>query len=204
MSRVAPGAKPTIHLTFDDGPDPVWTPLVLSALRREEARATFFVVAPLARRYPDLVFSMLAEGHGVEFHCTEHVRHTERSYREIEEDTRAGLEALYSIGVRPKLWRPPWGLVTAGTREVAEMFGLGLSLWDLDTHDWRGDGASEMLEAVGPGLAPGSVVLMHDGLGPGATRSGCAETVYLIRALTERARFLGYEPTPLEPQKVNA
>ena len=201
MNSIAPGAEHKIHLTFDDGPDPVWTRRVLSALWREEARATFFVIAPLARRHPALVSSMLAEGHGVEFHCTDHIRHTERSHREIEEDALAGLKALDYVGVRPKLWRPPWGLVTPETRKVAESLGLEPALWDLDTHDWRGDNASKMLKAIEPGIAAGSVILMHDRLGPGATRSGCEETVSLIGALAERARSLGCEPTPLESRK---
>lgn len=182
----------------------MWTPRVLSALRLEEARATFFVIAPLAGRYPDLISSMLADGHSVEFHCTQHVRHPERERREIEEDTQEGLETLDYLGVRPALWRPPWGLVTEWTREVAESFGLGLTLWDLDTHDWRGDSACGMLENIGPGLAAGSVVLMHDGLGPGATRSGCAETVALVGALAGRARSLGCDLSPLTARKVVA
>ena len=147
---------------------------------------------------------MLADGHGVEFHCTHHTRHTERDFREIEEDTQDGLETLDALGVRPALWRPPWGLVTAGTREVADSFGLGLTLWDLDTHDWRGDSASGMMESIGPGLAAGSVVLMHDGLGPGATRSGCAETVALVGALAGRARSLGCDLSPITARKVVA
>ncbi len=147
---------------------------------------------------------MLADGHGVELHCTEHIRHTKLDRREIEEDTQDGLETLDALGVRPTLWRPPWGLVTAGTREVAESFGLGLALWDLDTHDWRGDRAPEMMESIGPGLAAGSVVLMHDGLGPGATRSGCAETVSLVGALAGRARSLGCDLSPITARKVVA
>lgn len=197
MNSIAPGAEQTMHFTFDDGPDPAWTPRILSSLRREGVLATFFVVAPLARRYPNLIASILEEGHGVEFHCTEHIRHTERDHREIEEDTLTGLQTLDSLGVHPSLWRPPWGLVTPETHEVAGSFGLELALWDLDTHDWRGDSAAGMLENIGPGLVAGSVILMHDGLGPGVRRNGCAETGSLIGSLTERARSLGCEPTPL-------
>lgn len=63
-----------VALTFDDGPDPIWTPLVLDALASVGARATFFVVAPRAARYPSLIFSMRESGHDVAFHCMEHVR----------------------------------------------------------------------------------------------------------------------------------
>ena len=188
---------PRISLTFDDGPHPIWTPRVLGALQRAEARATFFVVAPLARRFPQLISNILRSGHGVEFHCTDHVRHTERSREEVEADVRDGLQELRRQGICPRFWRPPWGVLAPFTTEIAYAFALELALWTEGTRDWRGDPASEMLERVGPELRPGSIVLMHDGIGPGALRSGAGETVALIGDLVERIRFIGCEPGPL-------
>ena len=65
------------------------------------------------------------------------------------------------------------------TQEIAAAHDLELYGWDVDSHDWRGDGAEQMLAAVGPDLRAGAVVLLHDGLGPGALRQGCEETVPL-------------------------
>lgn len=192
-SRVPPQAA----LTFDDGPDPSWTPRVLEALCRADARATFFIVAPLALRYPGVVSSVLEAGHEVEFHCTEHVRHTHRSRLEVEADTREGLDVLRSFGIEPRLWRPPWGVRAPWTDEIAAGFGLRLVSWTADTRDWRGDTAPEMLRRVESFLGPGAVVLLHDGLGPGALRTGCGETVDLIEGLVARLRALGCEPAPL-------
>ncbi len=188
---------PQISLTFDDGPDPVWTPRVLEALQRAEAQATFFVVAPLARQFPHLICDILRAGHRVEFHCTQHVQHTERTRREVEADILAGLWTLEVQGVRPHFWRPPWGVLAPFTAEVADEFGLEIVLWTEGTRDWRGDPAPEMLRRVGSQLRPGSIVLMHDGIGPGARRSGCGETVALVGGLVERIRSLGCEPGPL-------
>lgn len=185
---------PRISLTFDDGPDPVWTPRVLEALQWAEARATFFLVAPRARRFPHLVSDVLRAGHGVEFHCTQHVRHTECTRGEVETDLLVGLRALEVQGVRPHFWRPPWGMLAPFTVEIADEFDLEIALWTEGTRDWRGDPAPEMLEHVGPQLRPGSVVLMHDGIGPAARRSGCGETVALVGPLVERIRSLGCEP----------
>ena len=201
MTRAAndtPQEVPRISLTFDDGPHPIWTPHVLGALKRAEARATFFVVTPLARRFPRLISDILRYGHGVEFHCTEHVRHTEQSREKVEVDVRDGLRELQRQGVYPRFWRPPWGVLAPFTTEIACAFGLELALWTEGTRDWRGDLASEMLKHVGPKLQPGSIVLMHDGIGPGALRSGCGETVALVEGLVERIRFLGCEPGPLD------
>jgi len=170
---------------------------VLDALRRECVRATFFVIAPLALKYPRVVSAALRAGHEIEFHCTEHVRHTSRSRREVEADTREGLRILQGLGVKPRLWRPPWGILAPWTEEVAESFGLRLAPWSADTHDWRGDVAPEMLRRVVPLLGPGSVVLMHDGLGPGARRGGCEETVVLVGSLVACLRSMGCELVPL-------
>lgn len=186
-----------VHLTFDDGPDPVWTRRVLDALHEAAATATFFVVAPLARRNPALISAMLDAGHRVELHCTEHVRHTHRSREEIEGDTESALADLQALGVRPRLWRPPWGIVAPWTPEVARRFGLELALWTIDPHDWRGDSAREMLAHIEPRLESGAVVLLHDGLGPGARRPGCEETVALIPALVQSIRERGFEPAPM-------
>jgi peptidoglycan/xylan/chitin deacetylase (PgdA/CDA1 family) len=187
-----------VFLTFDDGPDPIWTPRVLEALRLARASATFFLVAPGARRFPDVVHEMLRAGHAVGLHCTEHVRHTERARVDVEADTAMGLEDLRHLGTHPRLWRPPWGMLAPWTEAVAASFGLEIVSWTADTHDWRGDAAPEMLSSVDPMLGSGAVVLMHDGLGPGARRSGCEETVALIGALVERIRSLGCEPAPID------
>lgn len=186
-----------ISLTFDDGPDPVWTPRVLEALDEAEAKATFFAIAPLARRYPGLIRSARGNGHRVELHCTRHIRHTEMTRPEAEDDARLGLEDLRNAGADPELWRPPWGVCAPWTRELASELGLGLAFWTEDTHDWRGDTADEMLDGIGGALGPGSVVLMHDGLGPGARREGCDHTVELVGRLAERIRGLGCEPAPM-------
>jgi peptidoglycan/xylan/chitin deacetylase (PgdA/CDA1 family) len=174
---------PTLALTFDDGPDATWTPRVLDALGEAGASATFFVIAPRAERHPALIARMLREGHAVGLHCDEHVRHSERDEAWTVRDTTAALERLAAVGVRPSLWRTPYGDRAPWTDRVAARAGLRLVDWDVDTLDWRGDSAEEMLARIAPELYPGAVVLAHDGLGPGALRTGCAETVKLIRLL---------------------
>lgn len=188
-----------VFLTFDDGPDAVWTPRVLEALREADARATFFVVVPEALRHPALVSEMLLAGHRVEFHCSAHLRHTERTRLDVEADTREGLRDLASLGVSPRLWRPPWGVIAPWTEALADALGLRLALWTIDPHDWRGDPAPAMLDHAEGRIAPGSVVLLHDGLGPGALRPGCEETVGLIGPLVKAVRAAGCEPAPMTP-----
>lgn len=179
------------ELTFDDGPDPTWTPAVLNALREEGLRATFFVVGLRAARRPGLVEAILADGHAVELHCHEHVRHTDLGLDALAHDTERALAVLREQGVGPTRWRPPWGVVAPWSASVARRHGLRLETWSADPHDWRGDAAGEMLAALEPHLRPGACVLLHDGLGPGAQRSGCAHTVALVRGLGPLLRARG-------------
>jgi len=177
-----------ITLTFDDGPDPVWTPRVLTALERAHARATFFVMAGTAAEHPDLIDRVRAAGHAVQLHCVRHVRHTECAEREVERDTDEGLRHLGALGVKPTRWRTPWGVHAQFTPRIAAERGLELADWTADSHDWTGTAAERMLDDISHELTPGAVVLMHDGIGPGALRDGCAETVRLIDAIAGLAR----------------
>ena len=186
-ARTQPGA---VALTFDDGPDPVWTPRVLEQLG--ELPATFFVDTSRVRDHPGLVQAAAELGHEVGFHCDRHRRHTDLTPAEIARDVEDGLSTLGELGLRPRVWRAPWGIVTAETRRTASRHDLELWNWSTDTHDWRGDSAKEMLAAVGPDMDQGgSVVLMHDAMGPGARRSDCAETGRLVAALAKRGQRAG-------------
>lgn len=182
-----------ICLTYDDGPDPVWTPRVLTALRRRGARATFFVQARRAVGHPDLIGAMLEGGHEVGFHCLDHIRHSQRTIEGVGADLATGLEMLARAGAVPRAWRAPWGVETDATRRLAGERDLRLWGWNVDTHDWRGDDVRRMfgaLETQG-GLRDGDVILMHDALGPGARRDGCAETVALTELILGTAERAG-------------
>lgn len=191
-------------MTFDDGPDAAWTAIVLGELARLGARATFFVVAPRALANPGLVGAMRAGGHGVELHCWSHERHSRSDRGRVERETDRALAALAALGVRPRLWRTPWGDHAPWTAAVAADRGLELVTWTADTHDWRGDRAEEMLAAVRADLTPGGSVLMHDGLGPGARRADCLQTVRLLAPLCRAARERGRRIEPMGATAVAA
>jgi len=187
-----------LALTFDDGPDTRWTAAVLDALAACRARATFFVLGERVRAHPELVARAVAEGHAVGVHGDAHLRHPDAGRAAVAADLAAALAALAAAGVAPGRWRVPWGALAPFTAELAALHGLALTGWTADTHDWRGDRADAMLAAVEPGLAPGAVVLCHDGIGSGARRRDCAETVALVGPLVAAARARGLEPVALD------
>jgi peptidoglycan-N-acetylglucosamine deacetylase len=177
----------SLELTFDDGPDPVWTPAVLAALRGSPLRATFFVVGTRVGEHPELVAAVRAAGHSVGLHCYRHVRHTEVDRATIERDTEDALAVLGSVGITPRRWRTPDGAIAPWTPEIAAAHRLELCGWDIDSNDRRGARAEQMLAEAGPQLSHGAVVLLHDGLGPGDARDGCEETVRFARLIAAEA-----------------
>jgi peptidoglycan/xylan/chitin deacetylase (PgdA/CDA1 family) len=187
----------TCSLTFDDGPDPVWTPRVLDCLRRAGARSTFFVIADRARAHRRLIERMQAEGHEVELHCVRHIRHSQLDEDALREDTEVGLRGLRRLGPEIDRWRPPWGVITEATRRVAGEHRLELVRWGVDSEDWRGDPAVHMHARLARGIDAGSVVLLHDGIGPGARRTGAANTVAVIPRLIETLTDRGLRAVPV-------
>ena len=186
-----------LSLTFDDGPDPTWTPLILEQLQRCYVAATFFMVGERVLTEPVLVRKVLAAGHDIQLHCHRHVRHTELTEAELQHDGESALAALESVGVHPRLWRAPWGVCTDASHRVAERLGLQLVRWSIDTHDWRGDEPQAMLNHARSQLADGGTVLMHDALGPGARRAGCQNTFALLPALAAAVRAHGLLLAPM-------
>ncbi len=188
---------PGVALSFDDGPDPVWTPRVLAALAEADVRATFFVMGAAVARWPEATRATLDAGHDVQLHCHEHRRHTTLSGSELATDTDRALAELDRLGVSPTRWRTPWGVLGPDSATLAAERDLALTGWTADTEDWTGEPWPALLGRVAGGLRRGAVVLAHDGLGPGATREGCAETVALIRPLVAAIREAGLEPGPV-------
>jgi peptidoglycan/xylan/chitin deacetylase (PgdA/CDA1 family) len=180
-----------VALTFDDGPDRTWTPRLLERLRALDVRATFFPITSRAAAAPELLARIRDGGHTIGLHCREHVRHSERDVDWLRVDTRAALDELAATGVRPTLWRTPWGDTAPWTAAVAREHKLRLISWTVDTHDWRGDSAEQMLEATHAQLVDGSIVLTHDGIGPGARRGGAAETIRYVELAAAHARSRG-------------
>ncbi len=171
-------------LTFDDGPDPVWTPRLLDVLAAAGAQATFFPIAPRATAHPELIARMRAEGHEIGLHCDDHVRHSAQTEAWLIADTERALRRLSRLGVVPSRWRTPWGDTAPFTHGIASAHGLTVTGWTVDTHDWRGDSAAAMFAATEDRLAEDAIVLAHDGIGPGARRDDARETVdYVARVV---------------------
>jgi peptidoglycan/xylan/chitin deacetylase (PgdA/CDA1 family) len=154
-----------VALTFDDGPDPVYTVTVLDELARLGIHATFFLVGQNARAHPELVRRMLADGHAVGSHSDSHPDPWRLDVRELTREYRRGRAAVEQAAQQPvRLFRPPKGHVD-GKGAVAMLSArVRPWRWTIDSHDWTPDvNVGDILERVS-NVRAGDVVLLHDAI----------------------------------------
>jgi len=162
----APAAgRGEVALSLDDGPDPEVTPRVLEVLERRGARATFFCIGERAERHPALVRAIAAAGHEVENHSLRH-RHDfgflgpRRYLREIG----AAQDALAALaGTAPRFFRAPAGMRNPFLDYALTRLGLQLVSWTRRGYDTRNGNADDVLARLTRALAPGDILLLHDG-----------------------------------------
>jgi len=159
-------AEGAVALTFDDGPDPRYTPAVLDALEKADASATFFVVGENAKRNPELIARMIAQGHEVAHHTQTHPRLDRISPSRFASELDRGLHTLAAVGTpRPKWYRPPRGYRDARLEAMAEERGLRVALWARCFEKGSYRSAREMAASMAAATRAGDIVLAHDGLG---------------------------------------
>jgi peptidoglycan-N-acetylglucosamine deacetylase len=198
-----PGAddQGRVALTFDDGPDPRFTPAVLDVLGTLGVLATFFCVGDRAAERPDLVRRVLAEGHRLGVHCGTHQDLWTLTGAQVAADIRRGRALLEDVAEqRLTLFRPAKGHLDLRVGVLARRQGLRTWLWNVDPEDWR-PGASCAGILAGAGAAgAGDVILLHDGLEqPWAPQArDRSATVAALRPLVAelRARDLTFVELP--------
>jgi peptidoglycan/xylan/chitin deacetylase (PgdA/CDA1 family) len=184
-------------LTFDDGPDPESTPLVLDALDAAGVRATFFVVGEQLMKHHALAREALARGHELALHCFEHVPHDDLPGRTATDDVARGLGTFEAaVGRRPRWYRPPYGRFNEHSYAACDDLGLERVYWSAWGLDWEAISAARIAELVSRDLADGAIVLLHDSPRYGHRPSGAA-TAEAVGAIAARAAELGVALAPL-------
>lgn len=183
-----------VGLSFDDGPDPRWTPGVLAALATTGARATFFVTGEHARAHPELLRQVAAAGHEVANHTDTHPQIDELSGAAVSAEVQRAAAAIEDAGVRAApMFRPPRGRYDAGALEAIAASGLETVGWTVCFERWlrQGDPAVGTEEVVAR-VEPGGIVLAHDGGIPDRSL-----TVAALPGLLARLRDEGYRVVPV-------
>jgi len=181
--------RAAVALTFDDGPDPQFTPTVLDLLAAHHARATFFVVGTRVQEHPDLVRRAVAEGHEVGNHTLAHERLDRLDRAGVRAQLEGGAATLTALDLgpaaRPRLVRPPFGFEGPASRAELLAGGWEVARWNgcLERHLLR-DPIGEGTARLAAGARPGDVLLAHDG---GADRTTTVDALPdLLTALAQR------------------
>lgn len=163
-AAVVRGARlDAVALTFDDGPDPTYTPRVLDVLDAAGAKATFFLVGERASRQPEVARDIVERGHQVAFHGHAHRWSLMVSPRRFAADFDAGMAAVRSAsGVLPRFFRPPVGLIAPPVFAGLRRWGARMAAWSVRPFDGRGLDAASIVERVLSKVRGGDIVLLHD------------------------------------------
>ena len=155
-----------VALTFDDGPDPEWTPRVLDILAAHATRATFFVIGERAAKSPAVVKRIAAEGHELANHSWSHRNLWFCGLQATREQiARAHATIADLTGQAPRHFRPPWGMVNAAMFAAVRARGERTIFWTLQPEGQRSVSANAQVAYVVRRARPGAIVDLHDGEG---------------------------------------
>jgi cellulose synthase/poly-beta-1,6-N-acetylglucosamine synthase-like glycosyltransferase/peptidoglycan/xylan/chitin deacetylase (PgdA/CDA1 family) len=194
------GDERAVTLTFDDGPDPKWTPAILDILKRYQVKAAFFMVGAQAERYPGLVRRILKEGHEIGNHSYTHANLSEITPRQIGIELNATQWLIEGItGRSTTLFRPPYNADSRPTRvaelaplkQVQDDLGYLIVLENIDPEDWAKPGADQIVQRIKEQRSRGNIVLLHDA---GGDRS---QTVEALPRIIEYLQTRGDRLVPL-------
>jgi peptidoglycan/xylan/chitin deacetylase (PgdA/CDA1 family) len=179
-----PGSERVASITFDDGPNPRATPLILDVLKREQLSATFFVLGRHAERWPHLVKRMADEGHQLGNHGYWHRKLHRRTPAYVRDDLTRGTAAICRASGLTSLhhFRAPHGFRNPWVTPIAASLGQRTVGWTLGVWDSARPGAGEIARRALAGMRAGSILLLHDGDGYDADgdRMQTAEALPLI------------------------
>ncbi|HZO92529.1 MAG TPA: polysaccharide deacetylase family protein [Candidatus Baltobacteraceae bacterium] len=187
LNRRPPGPRAKlVALTFDDGPYPVTTPILLQTLRELRVPATFFLIGRDAEQFPDLARAISADGDEIGDHTETHPNLDQLAPSAVTAELRDGAASLERIAPQrseSEMFRPPHGRFTLATIRAAQAAGFDTILWNDDPGDWRAVRPAELVAHVRAHATAPEIVLLHDGRMP---------TVVALPAIVASFRAAGY------------
>ncbi len=180
-------AENTIALTFDDGPSPEYTPKILEILKENHINATFFVEGQFAKRYPELIKQIYANGNVIANHTMNHLMLTRLNSKSMQTEISGTNEIIEKIlGFQPKCLRPPYGKHNKSIDDYAHSLNMAVLNWDLNSFDYERPGTQKLIAWVLKNTYNRYVILLHDG---GGNRS---QTVAALPAIIKGLQEKGF------------
>ncbi len=157
---IEPTERKKIALTFDDGPHPVYTPMLLDGLEKRDVKVTFFVMGTAVEAYPEIAKQMSEQGHLIGNHTYHHVSLEDADEETIQMEVISANELIERVtGQYPQFFRPPFGDFGGEIERQAEMICV---MWDVDPLDWCTTDASLVVERVMSHADDHCIILLHD------------------------------------------
>lgn len=175
-----PTTKKVVALTFDDGPSPTFTPIILDLLKKYNAKATFFVLGQQAERFPGIVKMEAQQGHNIGNHMFTHNIISKLPLETIITDLKHTHDIIYELsGSYPHFFRPPDGYYDEKVVRAAETFNYTVVIWTWtqDTRDWSKISSTAIAKKVIENVQPGDIILFHD---QGGDRSNTVDALKII------------------------
>ena len=153
-----------IAITFDDGPHPKLTPMLLDMMKERGIKGTFFLVGKRVAEYPEIAQRIVAEGHEVANHSWAHPQLTKLAPDALKKEIADTNDAIHrATGIQTTLMRPPYGAINASiTKSLNEEFRLTVAMWSVDSLDWKIRNAAHVTKLITEKAAPGAIILAHD------------------------------------------
>jgi peptidoglycan-N-acetylglucosamine deacetylase len=179
-----------IALTFDDGPDDKYTPKILDILKSNGIKATFFVIGEHAEKYPQMIQRSAQEGHVIGNHSWDHPNLAKLSSDQVQAEIGKTDDVIkHIVGQSPSLFRAPYGVVNDEVRTDAANTGHQLIGWSVDTLDWDGKNASQIVSAVKKEVKPGAIILQHSA---GGKHGNLDSTIEALPQIISYLKHNGY------------
>ena len=179
-----------IALTFDDGPNPVYTPQILDILKQYQAKATFFVLGKRVQMYPQIAIREVIEGHEIANNTFDHHFLHHVSPEKLKEEIRQTQEVIFDVTEQiPSVFRPPGGIYDDALIELAREEHITVVMWSWyqDTRDWKKPGVDNIVNTVLSNVHNGDIVLFHD------LEGDCSQTVEALKTILPKLKAQGFE-----------
>jgi peptidoglycan-N-acetylglucosamine deacetylase len=168
-----------VAMTFDDGPNPIYTPQVLDIFLEVKGKATFFMLGEQMERYPEVLGRVMDEGHEMGNHTYTHPKLSQLNREQCEEEMIRNEKIIVDLsGKKPVVFRPPYLDYSEETVSIVQQKGYAMiGAVNLEARDWEHPGVSHIVEKSIESVKNGSILLFHDGFGD---RSQTIEAVRLL------------------------
>jgi peptidoglycan/xylan/chitin deacetylase (PgdA/CDA1 family) len=189
---IAKGPPGGVYLTFDDGPDSVTTPKFLKILEDLNSQATFFLTGSKIDTNREIVRRMVDAGHTIGSHAFHHYSLLKANCNRAKIEINASLSAIEAAsGVRPGLFRPPYGRIARSGCSVTRQLGLTVVLWSLSAEDWRESNPTKISSDIISKVSDGDIILLHD------AGQNAGTTLEALPLIIEGIRSKGLRDAPL-------